>query len=48
MAETGAMVEDLKGRVRSFFRLCMACAATIAPALPNAPPEPSWLLLAGG
>jgi hypothetical protein len=27
--------------------LCMACAATIAPAIPNAAPEPTWLLLAG-
>jgi hypothetical protein len=27
--------------------LCMACAATIAPAIPNAAPEPTWLLQAG-
>jgi hypothetical protein len=27
--------------------LCMARAATIAPAIPNAAPEPTWLLLAG-
>jgi len=27
--------------------LCMACAATITPAIPNAAPEPAWLLLAG-
>jgi len=27
--------------------LCMACAATIAPAIPNAAPEPTGLLLAG-
>jgi hypothetical protein len=27
--------------------LCMACAATIAAAMPNAALEPAWLLLAG-
>ena len=27
--------------------LCMACATTIAPAIPNAAPEPAWLLPAG-
>jgi hypothetical protein len=26
--------------------LCMACAATIAPVIPNAAPDPTWLLLA--
>jgi hypothetical protein len=26
--------------------LCMAFAATIAPAIPNAAPKPTWLLLA--
>ena len=28
--------------------LCVACAAAIAPAMPNAAPEPTRLLLAGG